>query len=266
MAARFWRVIFPGSAGGQYVQLREVAFLDASGADISVGGAAFASSEYSTGYRAAFAFDNSPSTEWCTLANAWPAHVGYDHGAAVDVAGLRVHFSASEWMPVSLAVQSSDDGITWVAGPGLLLVSGERTANQTAVYTLYSLDGLIVCTPPAALDFAAGPATEPVKAVVVDAALSWRDMEFSGNGRVRNTVKEKGTPNIPLRRRVRLVRQRDGRVVREQWSDPVTGDYDFKYVDELQTYTVLSYDHTLNFRAVIADGLTLANGTVELMP
>ena len=87
-----------------------------------------------------------------------------------------------------------------------------------------------------------------------------------GIGRVRSTVQEKGTPNTPVHRRVRLMRECDGLVLREQWSDPVTGAYDFQFVDELQTYTVLSYDHTRNFRAVIADGLTLANGTVELMP
>lgn len=112
-------------------------------------------------------------------------------------------------------------------------------------------------------------ASAPVPVHSMPAALcvaTARDTEFGGAGRVRNTVKEKGTPNTPLRRRVRLVRERDGLVVREQWSDPVTGEYDFQFVDALQTYTVLSYDHTLNFRAVIADGLTLANGTVELMP
>lgn len=30
--------------------------------------------------------------------------------------------------------------------------------------------------------------------------------------------------------------------------------YSFDYVDELQTFTALSYDHTGAFRAVVADG------------
>lgn len=74
-----------------------------------------------------------------------------------------------------------------------------------------------------------------------------------GVGRVRGTIKEKGTVNTPLHRKVRLIREKDGLVIREAWSDPVTGAYDFKYVDEAQTFTVISYDYTGAYRAVIAD-------------
>lgn len=88
-----------------------------------------------------------------------------------------------------------------------------------------------------------------------------------GIGRVRGTVKLKGSPfNTPLKRRVRLIRERDGLQVREVWSDPATGEYDFTYVDELQVWSVVSYDHTHDKRAVIADNLTLENGGVEVMP
>ena len=88
-----------------------------------------------------------------------------------------------------------------------------------------------------------------------------------GIGRIRNTVKEKNEPvNTIAFRRVRLIRERDFMPIREQWSDPVTGNYDFQYVDELETYVVVSLDHTHHFRIVGADNLTLANGGVELMP
>lgn len=88
-----------------------------------------------------------------------------------------------------------------------------------------------------------------------------------GNGRVRGTVKEKHTPaNVPVFRRVRLIRERDGYVLREQWSDPATGAYDFQWVNENYRYTVLSYDHTENYQATANDNLTIANGKVELMP
>lgn len=86
-----------------------------------------------------------------------------------------------------------------------------------------------------------------------------------GIGRVRGTTKDKGTPNVPVSERVRLYREHDGLLIREVWSAKGTGAYSFDYVDELQTYTVLSYDHEKNFRAVVADGLTLANGGVELI-
>lgn len=78
----------------------------------------------------------------------------------------------------------------------------------------------------------------------------------TGKGRVAGTVKEKGTPDAPVYRKVRLIRERDGLLMRELWSHPVTGAYSFDYVDELQLFTVLSYDHTGAFRAVVASGIT----------
>jgi hypothetical protein len=77
-----------------------------------------------------------------------------------------------------------------------------------------------------------------------------------GIGRISGTVKDKGTPNIPTFARVRLVRERDFLPMRETWSDPTTGAYQFDYVDEMQKYTVIAFDHTHNERAVIADNLT----------
>lgn len=77
-----------------------------------------------------------------------------------------------------------------------------------------------------------------------------------GIGRISGTVKEIGTPNVPVFVRVRLVRERDFLPVREMWSDPITGAYQFDYVDELQKYTVIAFDHTHTERAVIGDNLT----------
>lgn len=77
-----------------------------------------------------------------------------------------------------------------------------------------------------------------------------------GVGRVHGTVKLKSEPeNAPLRRKVWLLRQRDGLKVRETWSDAATGEYEFRYIDELQLWTVISFDHTGDKRAVVADGL-----------
>lgn len=78
-------------------------------------------------------------------------------------------------------------------------------------------------------------------------------MEFSGRGRIAGTVKVKGTPNVPTKRRVRLLRDRDFLLVRETWSDPVTGAYAFHEIDERYTYSVIADDYEGNFRAVLAD-------------
>ncbi len=84
-----------------------------------------------------------------------------------------------------------------------------------------------------------------------------RDMLLGGNGVINGTVKEKSTPtNVPLYRRVRLIEQRSGYPVAETWSNATTGNYSFANIDRSLKYTVVSYDHTGLYRAVIADNLT----------
>lgn len=78
----------------------------------------------------------------------------------------------------------------------------------------------------------------------------------SGKGRITGTVKEAGTPNHAVRRRVRLHRMIDGMLVREVWSDPVTGAYEFNNIDPAYKFYVVSHDHILNYNAVIKDNLT----------
>ncbi|QNK69187.1 hypothetical protein [Variovorax sp. PAMC26660] len=87
-----------------------------------------------------------------------------------------------------------------------------------------------------------------------------------GIGRVRGNTFDYSVPNNkPYSCRVRLIRETDGLQMRELWSG-ADGGYDFTYVDELQSYTVLAQYLNHGKRAVLADGLTLANGGVELMP
>ncbi|MGO4608485.1 hypothetical protein AB4142_19315 [Variovorax sp. 2RAF20] len=87
-----------------------------------------------------------------------------------------------------------------------------------------------------------------------------------GIGRVRGRTLDYANPeNKPYPCRVRLVREVDGLQLRELWSD-ANGNYDFQYVDELQSYSVFAYYLDHGKRAVVTDGLTLANGKVELMP
>jgi hypothetical protein len=55
--------------------------------------------------------------------------------------------------------------------------------------------------------------------------------EFGGRHRIVGTVHEKGTPNQPLQRRGRPLRERDGHLVAETWSDPTTGSYQFERIN-----------------------------------
>lgn len=88
------------------------------------------------------------------------------------------------------------------------------------------------------------------------------DTRDGGRGRILGTVKEKATPsNLPLARRVRLFQEVTGRFVAETWSDAVTGNYAFYNIEHAIRYTVVTYDHINNYRAVIADNLL-----PEMMP
>lgn len=84
---------------------------------------------------------------------------------------------------------------------------------------------------------------------------------FDGNGQIVGTVKEHGSPDFPIRRRVVLYEELSHTFVCETWSDALTGAYAFPNVDRSRTYTVLSYDHTNTYRAVVAD-----KQIPELMP
>ena len=79
--------------------------------------------------------------------------------------------------------------------------------------------------------------------------------EFKGRGLLTGTVKI--TPATPARRLVKLYREPEGVLVNSTWSDPTTGAYEFRGVREGQAYTVISYDHLHNYRAAVADNLTV---------
>ena len=87
------------------------------------------------------------------------------------------------------------------------------------------------------------------------------DIEFGGRGTIYGTVERDHTPsNVPLRRRVRLHRSRDGMLVRETWSK-ADGSYEFTEISGLYEYDVIAWDHEMQFRSVVANNLV-----PEVMP
>lgn len=57
------------------------------------------------------------------------------------------------------------------------------------------------------------------------------------------TTKNTGTPDVPVRCRVRIFDQINGRLQREVWSDAATGQYQFHGL-RASVYMVTAYDHT----------------------
>ena len=158
------------------------------------------------------------------------------------------------------AAAMSADGQRVVAGVGggYLYTSGLRSAQFAEPRLRTPMTStLTVFTRPVG----------PLRTIAAQRQQVARDVEFGGSGIIWGTVKEKNTPaNTPLRRRVVLIDERSRMAIRETWSDAATGIYEFRGVKEGVKYTVLTYDHSGAYRAVVADNLTLANGGVELMP
>jgi hypothetical protein len=79
---------------------------------------------------------------------------------------------------------------------------------------------------------------------------------FAGKGEIAGTVKRKGASvDVPVARRVLLVDERAHVVVQETWSDAQTGVYRFTQLNPELRYLVIAYDHTRQYRAVVADRL-----------
>lgn len=81
------------------------------------------------------------------------------------------------------------------------------------------------------------------------------DVEDGGAFKIVGTVKEVALPaNLPLARRVRLYEERSGRFIKGTFSD-AAGNYEFAEIRGDRPYTVVAFDHTDTYRAVVADKL-----------
>ena len=136
-AQSFWRVTFERSAGA-YVNLVEAAFLDAAGADLSVGGTATASSAYASDFSAEKAFDKSQATFWATAQDAVPAWLQYAHATPVSAAKLRlVYMAEPTWMPAGRmeVYAGPDQSEKYLA----FLESGAIQPGATATFALVNV-------------------------------------------------------------------------------------------------------------------------------
>lgn len=76
------------------------------------------------------------------------------------------------------------------------------------------------------------------------------DPEDGGRNWITGTTRNTGTPETPVRRRVRLHDQRSGRLLRETWSNAATGAYVFPHL-RAGTYYITAFDHTGLYGGVI---------------
>ncbi len=74
-----------------------------------------------------------------------------------------------------------------------------------------------------------------------------------GYGFISGVITEKGTPDHPVRRKVRAHRKLDGQPIATTWSAE-DGTYEFRPIP-LGEYYIISFDHLDNFNAVIRDSI-----------
>lgn len=78
---------------------------------------------------------------------------------------------------------------------------------------------------------------------VLPLRVAYSPLFDGGDHQITGTTSNTGTPDLPVRRRVRLHDQRSGRTVREVWSAAINGAYTFEKI-RAGTYYVITFDHT----------------------
>lgn len=275
-AHRYWGLLLTARSGaGNGISLAEVQMrATAGGANQCTGGTA--SGAATSGTSAADAFDGSAGTHWYNGAAGPQTRLSYDFGTAVSVAevvattsgsGLTPDRPGSTYGPAAGWVQWSDDGAQWFfANPGSYLgaLGNAESATIGPVSDAGLGAGHRTVAPPARL-VTLGPGTarwtapggifryDPVDGgplrVAGDVGVKAED---GGTGTLVTGVD--GNQIQPLRRRVRLLQRLTARLVRETWSNPTTGVYEFTGLKD-QDYLVIVDDYALAYNAVAADAV-----------
>lgn len=142
--------------------------------------------------------------------------------------------------------------------PGVVVLQGGDVppGGSTPEWTTYIGFGALRFTSATKTSIMTGRGVETQQPVI---GSSFDFYTPGGVGRVPFTVKLEVLPRttprtyVPKFAKVRLERDIDGKVIRQAWSDPVTGEGAFENVDENFTYTVTAIDPLGQFRAVIGD-------------
>jgi len=224
---KFCRVVMNGN--DIYVSLAEVAFLDETGVDLSVGGTPSASSVYNPSSHAiAFAFDKNNATQWATAAydnaGCW---LQYEHTSLVDVVSLRVRNSYASHAPSAMEFWGSSDGLSWTKHPLVGAPSWPLPGNTDVVLTI-----MPPAAPPTFVGLAMPGGIQGAWAARYNGIKRMTALErVRGDlrhhnpttGTISDRVMVKLTPSSPevpfAKGRVWLLRLADGYKAWEGWSD-----------------------------------------------
>lgn len=268
-AARYWRAVGLQSVGGGALELSAL-HLYLGGVRVDAAATLTSTFAPASGTLAALQDEDSTTARWLDVSAPGFALV-WDFGAGntqdVDAVLLGSGATYAEWLE-TLTLQYSSDGVAWVTFKSVPAFSwpGANAMQDVSDLTATVQRKLGVKQFASPIFLSGGSAGDTIP--VLPPTTIHLDRQ-DANGTETNApatryripgprwVKEKtASTNVPLRRRVQLYNQRDSRLVREVWSDPVTGEYSFDNIRGDTTYFVIAFDHTGHYRAVIADNLT----------
>ncbi len=252
-AHRYWALLVTyRSSGGTSAAIAELEMrATAGGADQCTGGTPSGLSHAS--YPAANAFDNSGSTLWFYGAAVYPGtRLAYEFAAPVTVTEMHVTlpgaaapYPGGTYGPGAVWVQWSDDGTTWRYGSGEIDLSslGDGGTLAFAVSDQQPTGRLV-----------SGRAryvglSSPSAGRLVGGSVLKHHPLYDGPYRIAGTTAIDGTPITLVSRRVRLFDHLTGQLVREVWSAPGTGAFEFNGL-AARKYLVVTQDHTLLYDPV----------------
>lgn len=264
-AHRYWALLVTARAGsGNGVGIAEVEMrASTGGADQCTGGTASGASSF--GLVAGNAFDDNDATIWHNAATGGNAvRLSYDFNSPTTVveifvrnppAGATTGLPGVTYGPAACWVQWSDDGATWYYGGPAADLSGLGNAGTATIAAVTD------ASPPAIvrgdnITLAPGWPAQALNAQV-RSTLARTDIEDGGAYRIAGITRKESSPDVFVvypYRRVRLLERQTGRLIRETWSDPVTGAYAFEKL-KLREYILLTDDHARYYNAVAADAI-----------
>ena len=263
-ALRYWRLVGLEAFSGGDLELSEIGLYSAG---VRVDAAAVLTCSHVPASGALADLKDGSSSTVCVFAAADVRSSGFrlqwDFGAATDVSEIRFGAAGNSGKFVLSAIAlRSADAAAWVhagafAGavyPG----SGQLTTSAGGSADVLALPQ--TSTPPVrtkrARVLAAASAAVDMHRVAVAKTIMAKDVQWGGSATIWGTTKAKGTPNVPIKARVVLMHQRSKLPVRETWSHPTTGYFEFRGVDVNHQFLTLAEDAAGAFRPVAANRLT----------
>lgn len=227
------------------------------GPDLCVGGTPTSGGDGSPGN----AFDGNPSTWWEGLQDRLPLRtprIAYQFTSAVEVAELVLTNNANGVMLSAWGVLAwSDNGADWTLVAPSFGLSPNPSGSATVSGFYEEVSTAAAVGDGAVALFGAWAAVAPPEPGVTPVGTAASADIHGGQYRVAGDVAidvAGDAPDTPVRRRVRLLDQASGALMRETWSNAGTGAYTFDHVRP-GAVIVMTEDHTGVYNAVVSDAV-----------